>query len=371
MRKIALFSLTGLLLAALLSPSYGFGQDENIDAKDKAKAKKLFKEGVSYFESGKHAQALEAFQKSYKLRPHWAIRFNLGLCYKELGMYTKAKSEFLGFLEEGGSDVNQATEAEVEKELAILSQIIAVIEIDINIDGSEIWMDGKEFATSPLDDKIELDPGSHLLSISKDGYETYEEEFILSKGERKSFKISLLPTKTAPVEGEGGEKEKKKKDKKKAVEEEKEGTKIGGGIETEPKGRKKAWALPVFAATLSLAVASAAAGSAMVAMAYKKKGELDDLNKEYTPGIDDGSCNTDNGCYNTYIKKHTGITDDGKLFATLMIVFYSLAGAAAVGTVVSVVVGHPFARSGVEKKTASFGILPGRNGGTLVLDWSF
>ena len=369
MRKIALFSLVGLLLAALLAPSYGFGQDENIDAKDKAKAKKLFKEGVSYFESGKHAQALEAFQKSYKLRPHWAIRFNLGLCYKELGMYTRAKTEFLGFLEEGGSDVNEATEAEVEKELAILSQIIAVIEIDINIDESEIWMDGKMFAKSPLQDKIELDPGSHLLTISKDGYETYEEEFILSKGERKSFKISLLPTKTAPDEGEGDEKDKKKKDKKKAIEEEEEGTEIGGGIETEPKGRKKAWALPVFAATLSLAVASAAVGSAMLAMAYKKKGELDDLNARWKPGIDDGTCILD--CYSSYLKKHGEITDDGKLFATLMIFFYGIAGAAAVGTVVSVVVGHPFARSGVEKKGASFGILPGRNGGTLVLDWSF
>jgi tetratricopeptide (TPR) repeat protein len=370
MRKIALFSLIGLLLAALLAPSYGFGQDENIDSKDKAKAKKLFKEGVSYFESGKHAQALEAFQKSYKLRPHWAIRFNLGLCYKELGMYTKAKSEFLGFLEEGGTDVNQATEAEVEKELAILSQIIAVIEIDINIDESEIWMDGKAFAKSPLDDKLELDPGSHLLTISKDGYETYEEEFILSKGERKSFKISLLPTKTPPVEGAGDEKDKKKKDKKKVVEEEEEeGTGGGTGDETARKGKKKAWALPVFAATLSLAVASAAAGSAMVAMAYKKKGELDDLNQKWEPQIFSGECK--DACYASYMKKHTSITDDGKLFATLMIVFYGLAGAAAVGTVVSVVVGHPFAKSGVEKKGASFGILPGRNGGTLVLDWSF
>lgn len=216
MNKGKIFKALFLVLTFMVGSTYLFAQEGE---DEKKKAKKLFNEGVSYFGSGKHAQALEAFQKSYKLRPHWAIRYNLGLCYKELGMYTKAKEEFLDFLEEGGKEVKDATKEEVEKELDILNGIIAAIEIDINVTGSQISMDGKPVGTSPLPDKLEIDPGSHLIAIKHDGYESYEEEFILSKGERKSFKISLLPVQkpkgTVEEEGEGKKKEKDKEKKKK------------------------------------------------------------------------------------------------------------------------------------------------------------
>jgi tetratricopeptide (TPR) repeat protein len=106
MTKGKIFKTLFLILTFMVGSTCLFAQGSE---DDKKKAKKLFSEGVSYFGAGKHAQALEAFQKSYKLRPHWAIRYNLGLCYKELGMYTKAKEEFLDFLEEGGKEVKAAT----------------------------------------------------------------------------------------------------------------------------------------------------------------------------------------------------------------------------------------------------------------------
>jgi len=362
MTKIPVYVLSAILFIASGWALAQGGQD----AKDKAKAKKLFKEGVSYFESGKHAQALEAFQKSYELKPHWAIRFNLGLCYKELGMYTKAKEEFLGFIEEGGADVKEATEKEVEKELAFLNGIIAVIEIDVNVADAEIWMDGKFFDNAPLADKVDLDPGSHLLTIQKHGYETYEEEFILSKGERKSFKISLSPSKTGPTEivDTGG---KKKKDKKKKDKEITDDT-VTGDTETPkpPKTRKK-WALPLFAASLSLAVACIGTGSAMLAMAYVKKGEMDDLDTEWGPQILGGTC--DETCYRSYITERNDIADQGKLFATLTPVFFGVAGAAAVVTIVAVVVGHPFAKPAVETQpSAGLKVLQSMRVGVLATD---
>jgi hypothetical protein len=335
------------VLGAILFLAAGWAHAQGgQDAKDKAKAKKLFKEGVSYFESGKHAQALEAFEKSYELKPHWAIRFNLGLCYKELGMYTKAKSEFLDFIEEGGSGVKDATEKEVEKELAFLNGIIAVIEIDVNVEDAEIWMDGKFFDNTPLEEKVDLDPGSHLLTIQKKGYETYEEEFILSKGERKSFKISLLPSKTGPAET--GDTGKKKKDKKKKDKDIKDDTVVEDtGAARPPKTRKK-WAMPLFAAGLSLTVAGIAVGGAMLGMAYQKKGEMDDWDLKWGPDIEAERCTGQ--CYDDYLAKRNDIADQGKLYATLTPVFFGVAGAAAVVTIVAVVVGHPFAKPGVEKQ---------------------
>ena len=345
LNRIPVFILCAALMAAA-------GWAHAQDAKDKAKAKKLFKEGVSYFESGKHAQALEAFQKSYELRPHWAIRFNLGLCYKELGMYTKAKTEFLGFMDEGGTGVKEATEKEVEKELAFLNGIIAVIEIDVNVEDAEIWMDGKFFDNTPLQDKVDLDPGSHLLTIQKHGYETYEEEFILSKGERKSFKISLMPSKAGPTEtGDTGGK--KKKDKKKKDKDIEEDYGIGNTDTARPPKTKKKWALPLFAAALSLTVAGIGTGSAMLGMAYVKKGEMDDLDLKWGPEINADPPRCTDQCYYDYLAERNDIADQGKLYATLTPVFFSIAGAAAVVTIVAVVVGHPFAKPSVEKQPST------------------
>ncbi|MFH1437472.1 MAG: tetratricopeptide repeat protein, partial [Pseudomonadota bacterium] len=165
MKKPTLLKSVFIVSFFLLSSGLCLAQTEE----EKTEAKKMFKEGVSFFESGKHAQALEAFQQSYKFRPLWAIRFNLGLCYKELGMYTRAKHEFYLFLEEGGSEVKSSMKKQVEQELAQLAGTIAFMEIALDVEDAHISMDGKSIGKSPLERKVEIDPGSHILSVSKKG----------------------------------------------------------------------------------------------------------------------------------------------------------------------------------------------------------
>ncbi len=334
MKKPIIFKTLLVFSLFLLSSGLCFAQTEE----EKAEAKKFFKEGVSYFESGKHAQALEAFQKSYKFRPLWAIRFNLGLCFKELGMYTRAKHEFHLFLKEGGSEVKSSMKKQIEQELAQLAGTIGIMEIEIDVKGAQVSMDGKSIGKSPLERKVEIDPGSHILSISKKGYEPLDEEFILSKGERKSFKLALTP-----IEGEvkvipedKGKKKKKKKEKEKAGKKKKSKIKPG-------------WAFPTFVATLVLAVAGAGVGSAMLGLASGKSGELEDIDKD----CEDHLCADNSNLYAAYLSDRSDITDTGKLYLNLMYAFYAVAGAAVVGVIVSLVVGKPFSKTKVEKEKSA------------------
>ena len=365
MKKLIIFKTFFVVSVFILSSSLCFAQTE----KEKAEAKKFFKEGVIYFEGEKHAQALESFKKSYKLRPLWAIRFNLGLCYKELGMYTRAKHEFHLFLEEGGSQVKSSMKKQVEQELAQLAGTIAVMKIELNVKGAQISMDGKSIGKSPIDRKVEIDPGLHILSITKSGYEPLEEEFILSKGERKSFKLALTSIegeeKVIPEDKVKKKKKKKKKDKEKAGKKKKSKIKPG-------------WAFPTFVATVVLAVAGAGVGSAMLGLASGKNGELEDLDNKC---IDDNCTATPGSpAEMDYLSKRSDITDSGKLYVNLMYAFYAVAGAAVVGVIVSLVVGKPFSKTKVEKeKTAqeklinqlNVAILPGKKENYLMLQLKF
>ena len=350
---------------------------------DKKKAKQLFNEGVSYFSAGKHAQALESFQKSYKLRPHWAIRYNLGLCYKELGMYTKAKEEFMDFLEEGGKEIKPATREEVESELANLSGIIAVVEINVNVKGAEILLNGKWIGNSPLTDKIEVDPGSHLLSIKHKDYEPYEEEFILSKGERKSFRITLMPLQKKEISVEGGEKSKGEIKKSKGKEEKpEEGSKKEGeekGVKGVKAKGKNSWALPVFITSVILTAGSIAAGSAMFGLAVDQKNKLDDLDSSRANGtFDSTKCTglSPDDCQNLYLRERDDIISKGKLYANLISLY---AGAVfIVPAIVAVTKGKLFSKTKGEKEPdelslnlKSASLITNKTNGDMILLISF
>jgi len=183
-------AICAALATSLLLASTGAWAQEP-SKKDVAEAKSLFKEGIGLYKNGKHAQALEKFRSSYELRPHWKLHLNIGLCYKELAMYTAAKTEFAAFIEEGGGKVNADEKKQVLMELENLEKIIAVLDIDAGPTGAEIQLDGKSQGLAPLDDPIEVDPGSHVLEVSLEGHYPYREEFLVSKGEQKSVQVTL------------------------------------------------------------------------------------------------------------------------------------------------------------------------------------
>jgi hypothetical protein len=295
-------------LSIMAAPVYG-----QVSAEDKAKAKELFSKGVGLYKKGKHAQALENFKQSFKLRPHWRLHLNIGLCYKELSMYTEAKAEFEAFVKGGKDKLDEASKETVSAELEELKGIIAVLEIEVANHGATVKLDGKQVGTSPLLDDVEVNPGSHVIDVVMDGHKPHHEEFLLSKGEKKQFSITLevLPQEEpVPVGPEPEEK----------------------------KTRHKA--APAFWALGGLTVALAGGATAMGVLTIKKKGELDDLDKAqrdlypdgYTPAVHDD-----------YLDERKEVQDSGKLFGILTTAFMAGAGAALVATVVVGVVTHPFA----------------------------
>ncbi len=314
MRRI----LAALAIAMCVAAYGAHANAQEVSDADKAEAKELFAAGVGLFKKGQHAQALEKFQASYELRPHWRLHLNIGLCFKELSMYTEAKAEFDEFLQKGAEKMDDASLEQVFTELEDLKNIIAVLGIDVLNPGATVKLDGKEVGTSPILGPIEVNPGSHVLEVVMKGHKPFKEEFLLSKGEEKNFTVTLeaLPeektvTPVGPFPGEGQETKK-------------------------TRGK----AAPAFWAMGGLTLALAGGATAMGVLTIKKKQELDDLDSSTEDSYPEGYTLAG---HEDYLEERRNIQDDGKLFGILTTSFMAAAGAALVATVVAGVITHPFA----------------------------
>jgi len=311
--------LAALAIAMMVS---GPAMGQEVSEENKAKSKELFTKGIELFKNGKHAQALESFKASYEARPHWKLHLNIGLCYKELSMYTEAKAELQLFIDEGKDQVDKASLETVNNELEALAGIIAVLDIEVTNEGAVIKLDGKEEGVAPLTEPLDVNPGSHVLDVQLENHKPYHEEFLLSKGEKKEISVTLervvvevgSVTGPAPVEEEA----------------------------TRGKGAPAFWAM----GALALALGGGAIATGVLAL--QKKQDLDKLDKDQDDLYASGGYSED--VHRDYLKERRGIQDDGKLFGYLTTGLMAGAGAALVATVVAGALTHPFAPKGEEQE---------------------
>lgn len=73
------------------------------------RAREEFLRGTELVQKAQWAEALGAFERSAKLRPHAITRFNIGACQRALRRYTRARASLLQALEqnkEGGAQLS-------------------------------------------------------------------------------------------------------------------------------------------------------------------------------------------------------------------------------------------------------------------------
>jgi len=322
---------TALLAASILASSPSLAQDEV----EVAKAKVLFIEGVELFKDGKHAQALEKFEASYALRPHWRLHLNIGLCFMELSMYTKAKAAFDAFVTEGKDEIQKSEHKQVKAELAKLEKIIAVLEIRIETPGAVVELDGRNVVEEAAAGPIDVDPGSHVIKAFLEGHEPHRDEFLVSKGERRTFEIVLVPLEQeGPVEP----------------------------VEPGPPSRSKA----AFWVMGSLTVALAAGAVATGVLALQKHDDVTALDEETGDLFDSGGYS--DAAYEAYMDEREPMVRSGKTLGTLTTALMAASGAALVGTIVAGVLTRPFSK---HEQPVQVAPVPIDEGGMLVVAGSF
>jgi hypothetical protein len=289
-------------------------------------SKKHFKAGVDFFQKEKYREALDEFLKSYDLRSHWGILYNIGLTYLKLGQKATALTVLLKFMEKGGEAVDKSTATEVEDFIQELMGGVGIIRFTGDLSQSSVTVDGEAYPEASETMYIYVDPGKRYVRVLQNGKVVYEEKITIKKGEEINIDVTTVEPTPAPwtgpkvtpgVTGGGPEviqpvEEKKKKDGK--------GLKIAG------------WALAGFAAVCL--VGYGAAGG----VALSEKGKMEDVEDEWNSVVGPATSSDDTATRDAWVRKqldHRDKAQSAKLAANVLFALGAATALAGVGLLVA------------------------------------
>jgi len=140
------------------------------------KAVKLLKEGSSFYAKKDHKGALDRFFRAYQLFPSFKIHFNLAMVYSDMNQPEKAARHFELFLK-GEKVAKPALVKKARARFSVLRQRLSSITLSCAERGASVVVDDRMVGKTPLEAKLYLSPGKHVIEVRKDGFETFKLEW--------------------------------------------------------------------------------------------------------------------------------------------------------------------------------------------------
>jgi hypothetical protein len=184
--------------AALLPVRAGADDGDSSRANDPnvSLAREAFLLGADLAKRAQWAEALPAFERSASLHPHALTTYDIAVCERALGRYTRARDQFAAALAQTGAEAQQLPASVADDTHAYLIETEAVlvrlaVHIDpadakIAVDGrplrAEVGVLGRPAAVAGVREAgrgepppapefdLLLDPGTHVLTLSRTGY---------------------------------------------------------------------------------------------------------------------------------------------------------------------------------------------------------
>ena len=184
-------------LALVLSFSCASRADEQ---RDPAAAAFLFKEGRKAFETKDFAAACPKFAESFRLDPAPGTLLNLAACEEARGQTASAWQHYQQAAERlpTGDDripiaksLATALEAKLPRLALSLSPSVPA--------GTHVSRDGVELGAASLGGAFPVNPGSHTIVVTADGFEPRGFDVTIEAGETKSVALDVGPKKAAVV----------------------------------------------------------------------------------------------------------------------------------------------------------------------------
>jgi tetratricopeptide (TPR) repeat protein len=184
-----LFSLP--MCTALVRPA--LAEDEPKDI-----ARQHYARGVALATAGAYEQALAEFTLAYELVPHYAVLYNVGQTYLELGRTVKAVESLEHYLRLGAASIPPERRREVEGELAALSAELAAVQLTVDEEGAQISVDGEPIGRAPLSNPLRVSAGRHTLAALSASGRRVEHTLELSRGETRPIALRFRQPETNP-----------------------------------------------------------------------------------------------------------------------------------------------------------------------------
>ncbi len=137
-----------------------------------AAADAAFRRANLLLDQGAHAEALAELERAYELSPAYQVLYNIGGANVVLGRWASARRAYDQYLKLGGGALSAERRAKVQQWLEELSRKTATLTVLLNVP-AVVHVDGAPFESTEVTGLI-LDPGEHVVRVTKPGFEPLE-----------------------------------------------------------------------------------------------------------------------------------------------------------------------------------------------------
>jgi hypothetical protein len=160
---------------------------------DLASAKKLFEQGLKLYNEGSYREALAAFLHANDVSPRASIQRNIAQCHRDLKDFASAYDAYQTLLTKYGATMTPADKRSVQRAIDELAMLTGTVRVNVTDAGAAVAVDGHDAGTTPLAAPLRVNLGSHVVTVTKTGFETLQKEVKLSGGDEARVDGPLLP----------------------------------------------------------------------------------------------------------------------------------------------------------------------------------
>lgn len=187
---------------------------------DAPEALDAFVQGTELARQARWAQALSAFERAGKLKPHAITTYNIGACERAIGRYTRARGVFLQALAQheasGGIELPDSLVSQTRTFLGEIDGFLAHAVVTVIPDSAAIAVDGRPLDVLPSSVpagmpraivgtkdagvgqrvpartfEMLLDPGVHVLTLTRRGFKAALVNKSFAAGAHVALKLEL------------------------------------------------------------------------------------------------------------------------------------------------------------------------------------
>jgi hypothetical protein len=111
-------------------------------AEEASKAKEHFDKGVLLYKNQDYDAALVEFMAAHEAKPHFAVRYNVGITPYKLHRYVEAFDELKSYLLEGGDGIEEERRVEALQIMKELRSLVGTLDVVCEVPGAVLRIDG-------------------------------------------------------------------------------------------------------------------------------------------------------------------------------------------------------------------------------------
>jgi hypothetical protein len=159
----------------------------------KGEAKEDYVAARILFNDGDFTGALIKFQRAYERAGDPRLLWNMAACEKNLRHYANVLRLLERYEQEGGAYMTSGHRAEFTDVLKPVRLLVSRVQIQVDPDGAQVFVDGVLSGTTPLDGPLLVDLGLRKIRVHKLGYKDHLITRNFSDAAEVIFRLSLQP----------------------------------------------------------------------------------------------------------------------------------------------------------------------------------